>query len=212
MRIGLALVAPQSVKGFSGAVRVCRRFEVVDVHLTSRLDNFASANQVFPGIARDGHQPRDGMAAVSDLDRFPGGHFFEVPAGVLPPQLSHPYRLHVLHSSTFDIPRRPRTLHPSTVQMATCHAQRAGFPMLQGGRWIPVRRCPMPNASPARCSTTSSDDLSTSAEVTGDTSVLSATSAVAAADNSCHVSEGLAENEPMVSTSTAGPSASQFNM
>ena len=74
---------------------------------TSRLDNFTSANQVFPGIARDWHQARDGMAAVSDLDRFPGGHFFEVPAGVLP-QLPHPYRLHVLHGSTYDYDRPPR--------------------------------------------------------------------------------------------------------
>ena len=52
-------------------MRVCRRSEVIDVHRTSRLDNFTSANQVFPGIARNWHQARDGMAAVSDLDRFP---------------------------------------------------------------------------------------------------------------------------------------------
>jgi hypothetical protein len=80
-------------------VRVCPRFAVVDVDRTSRLDNFTSANQVFPGIAGDWHQARDGMAAVSNLDRFPGGHFFEVTAGVLP-QLSHPNRLRVLHGST----------------------------------------------------------------------------------------------------------------
>jgi hypothetical protein len=30
-----------------------------------------TTNEVFPGIAADWHQARDGMAAVSDLDRFP---------------------------------------------------------------------------------------------------------------------------------------------
>jgi len=83
-------------------VRICRGFEVVDVHRTSRLDNFTSANKILPGIARDWHQTRDGMTTVSDLDRFPGGYYFEVPACVLP-QLPYPYGFHVLHRSTCDM-------------------------------------------------------------------------------------------------------------
>ena len=106
-------------------MRVCRRFEVIDVHRTSRLGNFTSANQVFPGIARNWHQARDGMAAVSDLDRFPGGHFFEVPAGVLP-QLPHPYRLHVLHSSTCAIHHQP-SRRPAGTAAAAFVAGRAIF-------------------------------------------------------------------------------------
>jgi hypothetical protein len=111
-------------------VRVCRRFEVVDVHRTSRLDNFTSADQVFPGIARDWHQACDGMAAVSDLDRFPGGHFFEVPAGVLP-QLPHPYRLHVLHSSTCDGNRPPRPRSTSTPDNPTNNAMPGTAPIVR---------------------------------------------------------------------------------
>src|SRR6202453_4288972 len=77
------------------------------------------ANKVFPRIARDGHQARDGTAAVSDLDGFPGSHFFEVPAGVLP-QLPHPYRLHVLHSSTYVRNRRPPILRTEGFGVRKC--------------------------------------------------------------------------------------------
>lgn len=75
---------PKPFKGFRGAVRICHGFEVLDIHRTSRLDDFTCVNEVLLTIAGDRHQSRDGMTAVSDLDRFPRGHFFEVLARVLP--------------------------------------------------------------------------------------------------------------------------------
>jgi hypothetical protein len=83
-------------------VLIIRWLEVVDVNWTSRLDDFPSVNEVLPWIAGNWYKTRDGMTTIGDLDRFPGGHFLEILARVLP-QLPYPNSPHVLHCSTYRI-------------------------------------------------------------------------------------------------------------